>query len=386
MIYLLAILLLAAAVNVWATRRLLKADLDGMRRGLFIACVWIVPFMGALMVKDAGQYAAAPAPPETGDDTAREAAPPQLQAGGEPFDVLGHLAQAAGAPLLDWAALQAWADTQPDDAAREAALGLGHRAWLLHLRDALGPHFQLRESPHAYLLSSLDARSATVLLQYVGSTRERIQRVLHGVAQFPPGRKSVLLVLDDEESYYHYVATWYPDEGEFAFSGGMFIDAGCPHFVARRADLSAVEPVIAHEMTHSALAHLRLPRWLDEGMAVNTEHRLAGAAPREHTPQQLQHMHQRFWNAQNIQGFWSGDSFLRTDEGNLLSYDLARILVDQLSRDWPAFSAFITSSPWDDAGVAAARRLLSVDLPASVCAMFGRPADPAWAPSHPAAA
>jgi hypothetical protein len=42
-------------------------------------------------------------------------------------------------------------------------------------------------------------------------------------------------VLDSEEDYYRYVSIYYPSEGEFALSGGMFIHAGCPHFVVVRA-------------------------------------------------------------------------------------------------------------------------------------------------------
>ncbi len=34
--------------------------------------------------------------------------------------------------------------------------------------------------------------------------------------------------MDTDEDYYRYVSLYYPD-GEFATSGGMFIDAGCPH-------------------------------------------------------------------------------------------------------------------------------------------------------------
>ena len=38
---------------------------------------------------------------------------------------------------------------------------------------------------------------------------------------------------------------YYAEDGEFATSAGMHISAGCSHFVTRKADLSAIEPVIA---------------------------------------------------------------------------------------------------------------------------------------------
>ena len=61
-----------------------------------------------------------------------------------------------------------------------------------------------------------------------------------------------------------------------------------------------------------------------------------------------------FWGADEIQQFWSGKSFLRPDDGNMLSYDLARILVDQLSADWPRFATFVNDANLEDAGAGAA--------------------------------
>ena len=161
----------------------------------------------------------------------------------------------------------------------------------------------------------------------------------------------------------------------------MFIDAGCPHFVVRRAELSAIEPVIAHELTHSALSHLRLPRWLDEGLAVNTEHRIAGAHRGLHTPRQLHAKHLQFWNDETIQQFWSGESFFRTDDGNMLSYDLARIMVAQMGRAWPPFERFATDAARADAGASAAREHMELDLGAYVSLMFEREPSEAWRPA-----
>lgn len=208
--------------------------------------------------------------------------------------------------------------------------------------------------------------------------------LLGGLAAPRHDQRSILVVLDDEDSYYAYVSAGYPDGGEYGLSGGMFIDAGCPHFVTRRDDLALIEPVIAHELTHAALAHLRLPLWLDEGIAVNTERRLAPTAAGVHTPAQMHARHQAFWNGETIQQFWSGNAFARPDDGQMLSCDLARILVQHLSVDWAAFEAFAAHAERADAGHGAARRHLEVDLAAWVCALLERPTDPAWAP-QPAA-
>lgn len=378
----LGILVLGAllTLNFWATRRVLRSDEDGFRKKLFIAGIWVAPFFGALMVKNVGGLRQV-----LEQDTAAKrpaSAPLVLQAPtGETFDLAAHMRLANGVPLLDWAALAEWSSREPDPASRAEARAMGRHAWLLHLGEALGSHFHLMESSEAWLLSSLDERSGRVLLDYVTTTRKRVHRLLDGVARFPAGEKSIIVVLDDEETYYHYVAIYYPDEGDFAFSGGMFIDAGCPHFVAKRADIAAVEPVVAHELTHSALAYLALPLWLDEGIAVNTERRLAGVGPSQYTAHEMHEKHLHFWDTPRIQEFWSGSSFQRTDDGNMLSYDLARILVEKMSGDWPSFAAFVGSARREDAGASAALNALSVDLGAWVCALFGREPDSTWTPA-----
>ena len=210
-------------------------------------------------------------------------------------------------------------------------------------------------------------------------TLGRVVKLLDGIARIPPLGKDLLVVFDDDESYYRYVSCYYPDAGEFAFSGGMHIDAGCSHYVTVKNDLRAIEPVIAHEMTHGCVGHLPLPVWLNEGLAVNTEHRLAGARS-THTQQQLRSKHLVFWGAHEIQEFWSGKSFLRTDDGNLLSYDLARLLVEQLAKNWESFAPFVLAADQVDAGAAAARLHFDVDLGEFVCALFDQEPSPAWSP------
>jgi hypothetical protein len=147
-----------------------------------------------------------------------------------------------------------------------------------------------------------------------------------------------------------------------------------------KADLSSVEPVIAHESTHGCLGHLPLPLWLNEGLAVNMEARLTGKLYSEWTPEQLRHKHLNFWGTQEIQQFWSGESFARTDDGNRLSYDLARILVKQFSTDWDSFKAFVLAAHARDAGAEAASLYLGVDLGVAVCSLMDEPNLPAWKP------
>lgn len=282
--------------------------------------------------------------------------------------------------MLDWAAAQRWVQSIPGESAQAEAWSACERAWLEHLRAALGPSYRVRSQGSALLLSTLEAHVAEATLAFVNKTVQRIVRVLDGVAAAPEWGHDILIVFDDDEAYYRYVSHYYPEAGEFAASSGMYIHQGCGHFVTVKADLRAVEPVIAHELTHACLSHLPIPAWLNEGLAVNTEQRLCPPPPARETPWQLHERHRKFWGASEIQEFWSGKSFLRNDEGNELSYDLARILVSQFAADWDRFRQFANAADLADGAASSARDHLNVDLGAAVCAVLEQAPDPGWSP------
>ncbi|PTT90445.1 hypothetical protein DBR42_05890 [Pelomonas sp. HMWF004] len=328
---------------------------------------------------DPGAHAPAPAP---------RAAPATsvAAAGVADFDIVAHLVDANGLPVLDWDAVHTWTLGIADVAAQAPAWSACETAWLQHLGAALGPDFRLIRHGPVVLLSSLDAPLAAATIGFVDKTLQRIQRLLDGLARaVQPHEQEIFIVFDDDETYYRYLAQYYPDAGEFAGSGGVFINAGCAHFATVKADLRAIEPVIAHELTHSCLSHLPIPAWLNEGLAVNTEQRLCPPPPNTFgssaSPQQMHARHQAFWGPQEIQQFWSGKSFLRADEGNALSYDLARILVAQLaSDDWARLRRFVLAADRADGGNAAAHEHLGVPLADLAAALLEQAPDARWTP------
>ena len=316
------------------------------------------------------------------DDAVRAQAPAQIDIeGGTPFDVLASLEDRGDMPVLRWDAAREWIDTLPEERRGEAWLAC-ERAWLAHLRDALGPDFRLDESANALVLSSLGPGEARATLEFMERTLKRILHVLAGIAEASEWGRDILVIFDDEETYYRYVSKYHPAEGEFALSSGMHIDAGCSHHVTTRANLVLVEPVVAHEMTHGCVGHLPLPLWVNEGLAVNTEQRVTNPGPPLHTPHEMRAKHLEFWGVEEVQQFWSGRSFARQDDGNLLSYDLARVLVEQLSADWPRFAAFARAAHYDDGGNAAAREHLGSTLGTMAAAIFEREDSESFEP-HP---
>lgn len=297
------------------------------------------------------------------------------------FPFASHLKPHHGLPIADWDAVRRWLEECVPAARRATAWMACERAWMEHFRAALGAGYRLEEGGTALVLSSLEPNLARASVGYMEKSLRRILAALQGIAQAPDLGKDLLIVFDGEERYYEYVSHYYPESGEFAFSGGMHIDWGCGHFVTVKKDLRSIEPVIVHEMTHGCVAHLPLPAWLNEGIAVNTERRFAGAEPGLYTPEQLHEKHLAFWDAATIQEFWSGKSFLRPDEGNMLSYELARVLVEYYARDWEAFRAFACEADRADGGGAAAARHLPLSPGAAACAILERPVAPEWEPA-----
>jgi hypothetical protein len=65
----------------------------------------------------------------------------------------------------------------------------------------------------------------------------------------------------------------------------------------------------------------------------------------------------------------------------MLSYDLARIIVEQLAKDWPRFEAFALAASHADGGDAAARAHFGVDLGEIARALLEQPEARGWAPN-----
>lgn len=291
--------------------------------------------------------------------------------GGAPFVMADHLDRHEGFPYLRWDDAWHWSGTFPESA-RDAAWDAVVSAWHAHLCAALGPGFRVDHVPGARLISSLDARPAQATLEYMTRTQRRIRESLEGIAEEQSG-VHLLVVLDDDDSYYRFISRFYPEEGEFAASSGVQVyDAFVTYFATTRGHLRDMEPVIAHEMTHGFVSHLPLPKWLNEGIAVNMELRLTGFGGPPYPPGEMAARHAAFWDELRVQQFWSGDSYSDPRaEANTLSYDLGRILVEQLSTDWSRFASFVREANWRDAGAAAAKEHFGVSLGTLAAAVAG---------------
>jgi hypothetical protein len=264
-------------------------------------------------------------------------------------------------PIPDWER-QPWPQTEDSAVLHAHANGLA-AAWLDATATALVAHAYRRDESHNFMvLSALDARPAQVLLDYLERSRRRVLATLDGIAKDDGHGKQVAMVFADEPTYYGYIENYGTDSQEpEAFSGGMFIDHGYGHFVFPQGPFESMEALVVHELTHCLVRHLAIPAWLNEGLAVNTEHRFVPPR-RRYRPEELKYLFARFWNEQTIQEFWSGKSFLRPDDGQPLSYELARLLVHLLDKDYALLARFCADADGADGGDAAAQRVFGAGL------------------------
>lgn len=263
-------------------------------------------------------------------------------------------------PIPDWHR-QPWAEHGEDEALHAQANGLA-AGWLQAMTTALGAGYARAESGNFMLLSSMDTRARGVLLDYLERSQRRVLAALSGIAADHGHGKTVVMVFEDEETYFRYVANYGSGSSQpEASSGGMFIDHGYGHFVFPQGTFEVMEPVVVHELTHCLVRHLPLPAWLNEGLAVNTEHRFTGHRPR-YRPNELEYLFSRFWDASTIQEFWSGKSFLRPDDGQALSYELARLMVQLLGKDYELLTRFCGTANHDDGGQRAAKEVMGAGL------------------------
>lgn len=172
-------------------------------------------------------------------------------------------------PIPDWEAV-----VPPEGVDLDEYLSAAAHDWLLRLGEQLSSSYSVAESEKFMLLSPLEERQRELILGFSETARSRILSLLPGIASDSGHGKTVILIFDDQDQYYQYVANYYSDsdaaEGrELALSGGMYLNRGYGHFVFVSNDLALVEPVIAHELTHSLLSHLPLPAWVNEGIDLN---------------------------------------------------------------------------------------------------------------------
>jgi hypothetical protein len=284
--------------------------------------------------------------------------------------ISGALETRVGIPRPNWLVIWDWVEANIDQASRDAIWSEIARQWLEQLRCSLAPEYAIRESDEFFLLSALDDLSAERVLRWCERFRHSILECLPGVAHDEGSAKHVVLAFDTIDTYYDYVADYYPD-GEFGGSGGIYLNDGYGHIAIWTNSQFAIDRTIIHELTHAMLDHLPLPSWLNEGTTQFMEDIVLESSSFAIDYEMVQR-HRAYWTAESIQAFWAGDSFQFADDGQELSYHLAEVLVRNLCSDYrKKLRDFLRSADRRDAGDSAARSIFGIGLADRVAQFIG---------------
>jgi hypothetical protein len=279
-------------------------------------------------------------------------------------------------PVISQTIEQTVAD--PDD--RPAAWSEAARQWVTQVQSDLGGNYRIHESRRFILLTELDDGGSANMLTFAEQAASRIREWLGEAAWDFRSGKHVVILFSDQDDYYQYLS-YFCRDGLHPASGGCLLHKGYVH-IAAPYHKGACQGMLAHELVHNYVAHLRLPLWLNEGLATTFERSAAGRTNLLQDPD-LQPRHMDFWNAQTIQEFWCGLSFQKPGDSNELSYSLAEIIVTLLREKTGSLPAFIKHSDRRDAGQTSAIECLGLDL-GEVAATFLGQGD--WRPRRKAMA
>lgn len=248
--------------------------------------------------------------------------------------------------------------------------------WLHQLCKDLGGNYRRYESGRFLMMCAEGRLVSEALLGYAEKSQEAISDQIGKLNQRVDYGKQLLLVFSEEDDYYTYISHFYP-EGTHNLSKGVFISGGYGHVAMPFTFVFAAKSIITHELVHNSLFHLRVPTWLNEGLAQRIERRISNRG--FGLDRELVQRHRAFWNAENVQEFWAGAAFGEPGDASELSYSLGEILVELLAADYADFLDFVSEADWRDGGQDAAVRLLNKDLGEVVGGFLGLGA---WRPNR----
>ena len=303
---------------------------------------------------DKTPLARAPDLPES-DDSEEIIVPPVEELAG--LDMGFSIAEGFSRP--DWKTIRQFVSNQIAKDDLSAAWNYIATIWLTTLAEDLGGESRVYQTRRFTCLSDLGPEITKTLLEYAETVVQLIRNGLKEAAWTDFYGKHVLLFFADPDDYYAYISYHHPD-GTHILSRGIFLRAGYAHIALPFVDTGSAQRTLAHELCHNLLCHLRIPLWLNEGIAVEVQYQTSGRAlivDLEMAERQRNH-----WNETTIQSFWSGKSYNIPGDDSELSYELGHILVRLLSERNPDFINFVKIADWRDAGQDASQSILGQDL------------------------
>ncbi len=295
----------------------------------------------------------------------------------EPGQMRSFCAVSHGLPQVDWGMVDHWVSKREASEGERALLRRAvASAWLDEVRGALEVAHRRWKGERVEGLGPVEDD----LAPRVARAAERAIGVIGPALRPIRGDGAIddlaIVAFQETEDYYSFIAHEYPEEGEFATSGGVYMhqrEVDFPVIAMPLRVRHGVESTIAHELTHHALWALDLPLWVEEGLTQMMEERVTGASNFVFTHEMVER-HRAHWGRRGLERFWSGRSFHSPeDDEQELSYNLSQAIVRrQLSDRAKAFFAFARACRSSDDGADAAGKHLDCGLDELAEQVLGR--------------
>lgn len=263
-----------------------------------------------------------------------------------------------GYPHPDWGTVQHWIESQAHDEAKQAELRRAvAAAWLDEVRDATPDDHRRWRHERVEGLAPMVGTVAVQTSKSVDASLATIERALSKIRGETPIDPIGVVALSTKEEYISFTSHYYPEEGHWGTSGGVYINDGSDSFpfIAVPANVKhSIDQVIAHELTHHALRGCNLPLWIEEGLTQMMEEHCTGRTNFHLNREMLERQRER-WGGGEISRFLDGTGFHSAeDDEQELTYHLSQLVVrGLLARDATRFFEFARacrdSSPEDAA-------------------------------------
>ena len=295
-------------------------------------------------------------------------------------EIENHLTTREGFCHPNWQAISAYIENKVPESEQKAAREWATRQWLDRLRREFGGNYVIGETHNFLILAETVNQISSESCKFYETALKQILATLKGAASNQSSGRHAVIIFSSLDAYYGYITYFYP-EGNYPMTGGIcFRDNSSIHFAFPTTNHFAERKTFVHELTHGCLAHLNLPTWLDEALAMRMEEVVCGSRMFVFDDNMLER-HVAHWNHDSIQGFWMGASWNMPGDDFELSYDLAQLLWREIEVGFGAsikvLIAFIVTADAGDGGEAACRRLFGASLDDVIAGILG-PGD--WKP------
>lgn len=296
---------------------------------------------------------------------------------------LSEIPDAYQLPRPDWHVVSRWITENVPEANRPKAWSDIAGQWLENLNNALGDAYQIKQSEHFLLFAPRDSELADPLLRCGELGLTEIEGALGCLAKELQTGPIAILFFADNKTYGRFVTPFDSDLG-FLRSTGVCFQEEYVHIAIRPGRLEEVQRTLLHELTHACLAHLTLPKWLEEGITQMAEEAVVPQWSQFQLSADTATTLKTAWRDHGLGEFWWGQAFSMEHHCQGYSYQLAEVLFRLLVSDHRrALPDFVRHAHRDDAGETAARQYLGKGL-ADLAEQFLGPGD--WGPTPPDAA